>query len=104
MFRVFRAEWYEKKLLKLSPKEQERVNQFEQGLKQNPFQGKPLGYTFFREKKFNGKRMYFLVYESHQAVFIITIGNKKAQQQVIDVIKANLDIYKEQMEKILRNI
>ena len=104
MFRVFRAEWYEKKLYKLSTKEQERIKQFERDLKQNPFQGKPLGYAFFREKKFNGKRMYFLIYESHQVVFIITLSDKKAQQQVIDVIKANLDIYKEQMERILKNI
>ena len=104
MFRVFRAEWYEKKLSKLTPKELDMVSQFEQDLKQNPFQGKPLGYPFFREKKFNGKRMYFLVYESHQVVFLITISDKKAQQDVIDVVKANLDIYKEQIERILRNI
>ena len=104
MLRVFRSDWYEKKLDKLSTQEQERVNQFEQDLKQNPFQGKPLGYAFFREKKFNGKRMYFLVYESHKVVFIITISEKKAQQQVIDAIKANLDAYKEQMEKLLRNV
>ena len=91
-------------IYKLSPKEQERVNDFEQDLKQNPFQGRPLGYKFFREKKFNGKRMYFLVYDSHNVVFIITISDKKAQQQVIDFIKANLDVYKVQIEKILRNI
>lgn len=104
MFRIFRAEWYEKKLNKLSTNEQERAKKFEQDLKQNPYQGKPLGYEFFREKKFDGKRMYFLVYECHQVVFLITISDKKTQQEVIDVIKANLDVYKEQLEKILRNI
>ena len=104
MFRVFRAEWYEKKLSKLSYQEQKRVLRFEQDLKQNPYQGKPLGYQFFREKKFNGKRLYFLVYESHKAVFLITISGKKAQQEVIEVIKANLDVYKEQLERILKNI
>mgnify|MGYP001567046991 FL=1 len=104
MFRVFRTEWYEKKLSKLRHQEQKRVLRFEQDLKQNPYSGKPLGYEFFREKKFNGKRLYFLVYESHKAVFLITISGKKAQQEVIDVIKANLDVYKEQLERILKSI
>src|SRR3989338_4782607 len=104
MFRVFRSEWYEKKLKKLDSQEQERAKKFEQELKQEPHSGRPLGYEFFREKKFNGKRLYFLVYNSHKAVFLITISGKKAQQEVIDVIKANLDIYKEQLERILKRI
>ncbi len=104
MFRVFRSDWYNKKFSKLSAQEQKRVGDFEQSLKQNPNQGRTLGYNFFREKKFNGKRMYFLIYDSHQVVFLITISDKKTQQQVIDVIKANLDVYKEQIEKILNNI
>ena len=74
---------------------------FEQSLKQNPQQGKPLGYGFFREKKFNGKRLYFLVYNSHRIIFIITISDKKTQQQVIDTIKSNLDAYQEEINKIL---
>ena len=52
MFRVFRSEWYDKKFYKLSKIEQERVNKFEQQLKEQPYNGKPLGYKFFREKKF----------------------------------------------------
>lgn len=53
MFRVFRSEWYDKKLSKLDSSEQERVFKFEQQLKSQPYSGKPLGYSFFREKKFN---------------------------------------------------
>ena len=51
MFRVFRTDWYEKKLKKLSPYEQKTVIKIEQELKQSPYSGKPLGYEFFREKK-----------------------------------------------------
>ncbi|MBS3102618.1 hypothetical protein J4458_04175 [Candidatus Woesearchaeota archaeon] len=104
MFRAFRTEWYEKKLRKLSMDEQERVRHIEQELKNNPYDGKPLGYNFFREKKFDGKRLLFLVYESHKAIFLITITDKKTQQKVIDLIKVNLDIYKEQLETILKNL
>lgn len=104
MFRAFRTDWYEKKLKKVSSEGQERVKQIEQELKKSPYDGKPLGYNFFREKKFNGKRLYFLVYESHKAIFLITISDKKAQQNVIDLIKANLDVFKEQLEKILNKL
>ena len=104
IFRVFRAEWYDKKFVKLEKFEQERVSKFEQQLKLEPYTGKPLGYRFFREKKFDGKRLLFLVYEEHNIVFLITITDKKAQQHEIDLIKAQLDIYKETVDKIAKNL
>ena len=104
MFRVFRSEWYESKLNNLSKFEIERVSKFEQSLKESPYTGKPLGYKFFREKKFNGKRLIFLIYEEHKCVFLITITDKKVQQQVIDFIKSNLDIYKNEIEKQIKKL
>ncbi len=100
-FRVFRSVHYKEKLFKLDKSEQERVMKFEQSLKEQPFSGKPLGYKFFREKKFNGKRVLFLVYEEHKCVFFVTITDKKAQQHEIDLIKANLDIYRDELEDLL---
>ena len=82
MFRVFRSEWYETKLKKLSNPEIYRVSKFEQSLKEAPFSGKPLGYPFLREKKFGGKRLIFLVYEEHRCIFLVTITDKKLQQEV----------------------
>ena len=104
MYRVFRSDWCNKKLEKLDNQEQERVKSFEQSLKNDQYSGKPLGYNFFREKKFDGKRVIFLVYEEHQTVFLVTITNKKAQQHEIDMIKANLDIYKEEINKRIKNL
>jgi len=104
MFRVFRSEWYDKKLNKLDASEQRIVSRFEQELKAQPFSGKPLGYKFFREKKFDGKRILFLVYEEHQSIFLITITDKKAQQHEIDLIKTNLDVYKNILEKMIKSL
>ena len=104
MFRVFRSDHYERKLFKLDKSEQERVMKFEQALKNAPYSGKPLGYAFFREKKFNGKRVLFLIYEDKECVFLVTITDKKAQQHEIDLIKTNLDIYREELERILKRI
>ena len=104
MFRVFRSEWYEKKLSKLDSSEKARVEKFEQELKTQPLNGKPLGYQFFRERKFDGKRLLFLVYSEHEVVFLVTIVDKKVQQQVIDMVKTNLDVYKELIKKLVRDL
>ena len=104
MFRVFRSEWYNKKFGRLTKTEQDRASKFEQHLKSEPNSGKPLGYEFFREKKFNGKRLLFLVYEEHKAIFLITITDKKAQQHEIDLIKSNLDVYKETINNLMKRL
>ena len=104
MFRVFRSNWYEEKLNKLDNNEIQRIEKIEQHLKEDPFSGKPLSYKFFREKKLNGKRMLFLVYEEHNSIFLITITDKKAQQNEIDLIKANLDIYKDKIKKLIDDL
>ena len=104
MFRVFRSEWYDKKVEKLDKSEQDVVSKFEQKLKEEPFSGKPLGYKFFREKRFDGKRLLFLIHEEHQIIFLVTITDKKAQQQDIDLIKANLDVYKETIKRVLEKL
>lgn len=104
MFRVFRSEWYETKLVKLSTSEQNRVKKFKQLLKENPYVGKPLGYKFFREKKFDGKRLLFLVYDKEKVIFLVTITSKKAQQHEIDLIKANLDVYQETLKRIMEDL
>lgn len=57
--------------------------------------GKPLGFLFLREKKFNGNRLYFLVYEEWKAVLIVSIGDKRDQTKTIQEIKRELNNYKE---------
>ncbi len=56
--------------------------------------GKPLSFPFFREKKFNGSRLYYLIYLEWDALLVITIGSKKEQPETIAYIKENLPQYK----------
>jgi len=104
MYRVFRSDWYDSKLKKLDKSEVIRIEKFEQNLKKEPFTGKPLGYRFFREKKFDGKRLLFLVYEEHSTVFLVTITDKKAQQGDIDFIVSHLRVYKNEIEKLVKGL
>ena len=92
---------FDEKFNQLEKFEQERILKFQEQLRSFPFVGKPLGFKFFREKKFNGKRMLYLIYEDLKVVFFITICDKKSQQKEIDIIKANFKYYEEIVREIL---
>ena len=85
---------------KLLPKEyQMQISGIISQLKANVDVGKPLGYPFFREKKMGPYRVYFLVYRDIDTVLLITVSDKKAQQETIDLIKEQLDYYKDMVKK-----
>ena len=66
--------------------------------------GKPLGVPFFREKKFGGKRLLYLVYHSVSAILLVAITDKKAQEATITEILLHLDEYKAHILAKLREI
>jgi putative component of toxin-antitoxin plasmid stabilization module len=66
--------------------------------------GKPLaGLSFFREKKFDGKRLYYLVYSDVYVVLALAISDKKAQQATINQILLHLAEYQQYVFETLRN-
>lgn len=67
-------------------------------LKTNSNVGKPLGFKWFREKKFKGKRLYYLVYNNLNKVLLVGFGGKKEQQKIINHILANRDRYRKIVE------
>ena len=68
-------------------------------LEENPYVGKLLGFSFFREKKILNYRIYYLIYDNYVAVFVIALSTKKDQQDVINKIKHLLPYYKEEVKK-----
>ncbi len=85
----------------LSKDYQEQIEDIIKQLKQTIEVGKSLGYPFFKEKKIGKYRIYFLVYEEINTVLLVTISDKKVQQETIDRIKEQLDFYKELIKKQL---
>jgi len=66
--------------------------------------GKPLsGLSFFKEKKFNGKRLYYLVYKEFMTLLVLAINDKKAQQATINRILLDLSAYQQYVYKTLKN-
>tara|TARA_Y100000310_G_C20446272_1_gene698555 strand:+ start:143 stop:454 length:312 start_codon:yes stop_codon:yes gene_type:complete len=60
--------------------------------------GKPLQFSWIREKKFMNKRLYYLIDESEKKVLLISFASKKDQQKEIDYIIEN----KDELFKLLR--
>ncbi len=101
MFKVYRTGEFERLINKLLTKEEgKRIDKIESEISERGFTGKPLGYNFLREKRINGKRAYFLVYEEFKAALMVSISEKKAQQETIDKIKEYLPEFKILMVKL----
>lgn len=103
MFRIFTTEEFDKDISKLDNSEQQRVKSILAQLKeQGGNVGKPLsGLTFFKEKKFGGKRLYFLVYQDILVVLVLAISDKKAEQATINRILIDLAEYQQYVFRIV---
>ncbi|MBS3088931.1 hypothetical protein J4402_04105 [Candidatus Pacearchaeota archaeon] len=67
----------------------------------NPEYGTPLGTRWFRESRFENYRIYYLIYEDLQAVYMAAISGKKDQQKTINTIKLFLEFFREEVEKLV---
>ena len=104
MFKIFTTEEFDKDFNKLDKSEQLRIKKiFIQLKKQGDQVGKPLsGLSFFKEKRLNGKRLYFLVYNDISIILALTISDKKAQQATINQILVDITEYQKYVYETLR--
>ena len=96
MFRVFRTAEFNEDYADLDHAEQIKLDKILIKLEeQGDVVGRSLSYDFFREKRLNGKRAYYLVYVDLSSLLMVFISNKKLQQATIDMILSRLEIYKQ---------
>lgn len=104
-FRIFKTTTYDEDYKKLDNSEQLRVDDATENLfEYGDIVGKHLGVPFFREKKFRGKRILYLVYKPFSVILLVTITNKKSQQATINEILLHLDEYEEYINKKLKEV
>ena len=95
---------FEKNFKKIIPKDlQKKVKEQILKLQYNPFNSKPLGFKFFREKRIKKWRIYFLIYEKVLIINFISISNKKLQQKTINGIKTRFKFLKSYIEEKYKN-
>jgi mRNA-degrading endonuclease RelE of RelBE toxin-antitoxin system len=94
MFKVFTTREFDKDFEKLDESEKKQVRVIMLQLRERGDNvGKPLGRKYFREKKFGGKRLYFLVYKEFIVALAVGMSDKKAQQAEIDDIIFHIKEY-----------
>ena len=101
-YRVYTTGGFDEEVDKLEKIEQERIDKLYPKLKENPYVGDPIRFRFFREKRINGKRVYFLVFDDLKAVLFVAVSDKKTQQATIDSIRLHLNLYYEVVKEALK--
>jgi len=101
-YKVYHSNKFDKELLKFDKNFQERVDKIEDKLIENPEYGSPLGVKWFRETRYNIYRIYYLIYDKLDSIFMVAISNKKDQQKVINTIRLLFDFFKEELEKLIK--
>ncbi len=93
MNKIYETEAFGKIMNAAEKREQEWIEKIKDQLVSNLLVGKPLGFVWFREKKFENKRLYYIVNESTKNAVLIAFGSKKEQQRIIDHILINRELY-----------
>lgn len=101
-YRVFRSVGFQEEIMKYDKYIQDRVDKIEEKLKYNSQYGNPLGTKWFRETRFDNYRIYYLIYESLNSIFLVAISDKKDQQKTINTIRIFLEFFKEEIERLVR--
>ncbi len=100
-YKIYTTEEFDRAFGRLDPELRRQIKKEINQLEINPYAGKPLGYSFFREKKVKNYRVYYLIYENYLVVFVITLSSKKEQQKAINTIKNLIPFYREEIRKRL---
>ena len=101
-YKVFRSAGFQEEIAKYDKNIQDRVDKIEDKLMYNSKYGNPLGTEWFRESRFENYRVYYLIYEDLDAIYMVAISGKKDQQKTINTIKLFLEFFREEIEKIVR--
>lgn len=89
MYEIYATDTFKDIYVSLDKNEQDWINKIKEHFKEYPT-GKPLGYKWFREKKYLDKRLYFLIDETTKRILLVSFASKKEQREVIDFIKINM--------------
>ncbi len=96
-YHVIYTESFRRLYRKLSENDKEYIREMSRFLADNP-SGQTLRYSWFREKRNKGKRLYYLVDDELKRVIFIAYGNKKAQKDTISYVIANKEFFLRQLK------
>lgn len=89
MYQIYATDTFKEIYASVERHEKIWIDKTREKLKESPT-GKPLGYPWFREKKYHDKRLYFLIDEESKKILFVSFSSKKEQQDIIDFVKTNM--------------
>ena len=116
---IYETETFSKLYESMDKEEREWLNKIKVQIKENPNAGKPLkfewfaktnpgklskqsvAFRWFREKKLGKYRIYYLIYDDLESVFVVGLSGKKDQQKVINTTGLLLDFLRDEIENII---
>jgi len=90
-YEIYETETFTKIFDSITEKERDWIRKMKGQLKLNPKAGKALHFDWFREKKFENKRLYFIVSMKKPRVLLVSYASKKEQQNIIDYVVLHKD-------------
>lgn len=100
-FAVFHAKTFDHALEKFPNDFKTWLEKIEDQLQENPCVGDPIRVPWFREKKLGKYRVYCLIYDDIQTVYLVGISDKNDQQRVINTIWFLIDAFKHEIRKLV---
>ncbi len=100
-YKLFHSASFDIEFSKFNQDFQKRVDKIEDQLVINPYVGDPLGTKWFREKRIDKYRIYYLIYDDLLSVFMVAISEKKDQQKVINTIRLLFEFFRDEIEKLV---
>ncbi|MSR86366.1 hypothetical protein EXS74_03140 [Candidatus Woesearchaeota archaeon] len=101
-YEVYHSETFDKQLKKFPKEFHIWLEKIEDQLLENPYVGDPLRVPWFREKKHDKFRVYYLIYDSLQVVFLVAISEKKDQKRTINTVFLLLDIFEREIKELIK--
>lgn len=101
-YKIFHSGRFDKELDKFPKDFKDWVDKIEDQLIENPYVGDPLDVKWFREKKHRKYRIYYLIYDDLESVYMVGISEKKDQQKVINTIRLLLEFFKDEIQNLVK--
>lgn len=92
-YEIYETETFTNIFESLTEKERGWIRKMKEQIKINPRTGKALHFDWFREKKLDDKRLYFIFSTKNPRALLISFASKKEQQKIIDYIVLHKDEY-----------
>ena len=87
-YRIYATDTFKKLYYSLEKDEQRWIDKIKKNLGEYPT-SKILKYSWFREKKYENKRLYYLIDDEKKNILLVSFASKKEQQKIIDFVTSN---------------